>query len=188
MELIMGKGPDSVTCEMVLRQSRISKGSLYYHFIDFPDLVEIALVELLKQSVDQNRATLSRIVYDSASKKDCLEGLMAVTRQTQSRDLVKVRAGRAAVMAMSLRNPRLAAKVAEVQTGLTVAYAELFRTLQERGWMNRDFDPGAAAIMIQAYTLGKIVDDVASEPIAPEKWTAMIDAIMFKVFGITLDQ
>lgn len=187
MELILRDGIDAVTADMVLQQSRISKGSLYYHFDDFPDLVESALVEMFKESVDKNRAVLRQIVYESADKKECLEGLMAVTRQTQTRELFAVRAGRAAIMGMSLRNPRLASKVATVQTELTRAYAELFKILQDRGWMSRDFDPQAAAILIQAYTLGKIVDDVSSEPIAPEKWAELIDAIMFKIFGISLD-
>lgn len=187
MELILRDGIDAVTADMVLQQSRISKGSLYYHFDDFPDLVESALVEMFKESVDRNRAVLRQVVLESANKKECLKGLMAVTRQTQKRELYTVRAGRAAIMGMSLRNPRLADKVAKVQTELTKAYAELFQVLQDRGWMSRDFDPQAAAILIQAYTFGKIVDDVSSEPIAPEKWTELIDAIMFRVFGINLD-
>lgn len=187
MELVLRDGIDAVTADMVLQQSRISKGSLYYHFDDFPDLVESALVEMFKESVDRNRAVLQRVVFESADKKECLEGLMAVTRQTQARDLYPTRAGRATIMGMSLRNPRLADKVATVQTELTRAYAELFQALQDRGWMSRDFDAQAASILIQAYTFGKIVDDVSSEPIAPEKWTELIDAIMFKVFGISID-
>jgi AcrR family transcriptional regulator len=44
-------GADGFTVEMVLAESGISRGSLYHHFEDFPDLVEEALLEINRTNV-----------------------------------------------------------------------------------------------------------------------------------------
>jgi hypothetical protein len=47
--------------------------------------------------------------------------------------------------------------------------------------MNNDFSPQAAAVLIQAYTIGKIVDDVTTEPTDPAAWESLIMKIITKV-------
>lgn len=182
---LLGEHPvEAVTADMILKHSRISKGSLYHHYADLADLIESALTHLFSQSVDQNIAVLSDVVHGSANQAECFRRLSEVTRITQERALFPVRARRAGILAMCAGNPRLAAKVATEQARLTKAYADLFAILQERGWMNRDFDPHAASILIQAYTVGKIFDDVSSEHVEPSHWTALIDSILINVFGM----
>jgi hypothetical protein len=66
---------------------------------------------------------------------------------------------------------------------VTDALADLFREAQARGWMNTDFDPQAAAVLIQAYTLGRIVDDISPNQMDQEKWVDLITTLIERVFG-----
>lgn len=184
LQLMETRRPEELTAELVLQRSEISKGSLYHHFEDFSDLLETALTELFSQSVDANSAMMRQIVETTGSAGECFKLLSEVTRATQSTEMYMLRAKRAGVLAMSASNARLAKKIAEAQDRLTQNYTQLFAVLQERGWMNTDFDPHAASILIQAYTVGKIVDDVANYRVPPEKWSSLIDSIVVKVFGL----
>jgi hypothetical protein len=46
------------------------------------------------------------------------------------------------------------------------------------GWLNKDFDPRAADVLIQAYTLGKIVDDIVDDQMDSKAWNALIGLIV----------
>ena len=39
-------------------------------------------------------------------------------------------------------------------------------------------DPVTVAVLIQSYTMGKIVDDFADQPMDPEKWIFLIDNLL----------
>ncbi len=92
------------------------------------------------------------------------------------------RTGRARLLAYAEGRPRLMEKMACEQARLTRCYTRLFATAQDNGWFNRDFDPQAAAVFIQAYTIGKIVDDVTTEPMDPAAWNVLIMKIVDRVF------
>lgn len=183
-DLLETRTPNEINGQMMLRISGVSHGSLYHHFEDVSDLVEFALTAMFTKSVDQNIAILSDLVINSTTKDECFRRLLEVTRATQERALFGDRARRAGIIAMCASNPRLASKVAKAQARLNKTYAELFALLQERNWMSRDFDPHAASILIQAYTVGKIFDDISTDPVDPSQWIALIDSILIKVFGM----
>jgi hypothetical protein len=44
-------------------------------------------------------------------------------------------------------------------------------------------DARACAVLIQAYTLGKIVDDVVEEPVDPQAWNDLIMQVTTNVFA-----
>lgn len=181
--LIDSEGFEAVGVERVLDESGISRGSLYHHFEDFPDLVEQALVERFSYAVDRGIEVLSGVVFGSKSADDLRAGLRDATRMTQSDLQRPFRFERARLLGLAEGNDRLMAKLNAEQDRLTGALADLFREVQEKGWMNSDFDPGAGAIFIQAYTLGLIVDDAGSEQVDPESWVSLIDMVLDRAFG-----
>ena len=67
------------------------------------------------------------------------------------------------------------------QERLTEALADLFREAKERGWGNPNIEPRTAAVLVQAYTLGKIVDDFTEEHLNHEDWIKLIDDLVEKV-------
>ncbi len=87
------------------------------------------------------------------------------------------------MISLATMNPRFAAKLAHEQARLTDALADIFQMGQNRGLMNREFDARAAAVLIQAFTLGKIVDEIVEQPTNPEAWNNIISRLIRLVFG-----
>lgn len=175
--------PQAITSEMVLKQSGISRGSMYHHFHDFAELLEIAMILSFAVNVDRSIAALTGVLLSATKKADIYSGMEKVTAATQGPGLRAVRFQRARLISFSEDNPRLSKSLAVEQQRLTDAITDLIREAQIRGWMNTAFDPHAAAVLIQAYTLGKIVDDISLTPMPEDAWNALIVRLIQKVFG-----
>ena len=175
--------PQAITSEMVLKQSGISRGSMYHHFQDFAELLELAMVHSFAVNVDRSIAALTSVLLSATKKADIYTGMENVTAATQGPGLRAARFQRARLISFSEDNPRLSKSLAVEQQRLTGAITDLIREAQMRGWMNKTFDPYAAAVLIQAYTLGKIVDDISLTPMSEEAWNSLIVRLIQKVFG-----
>jgi AcrR family transcriptional regulator len=175
--------PQAITSEMVLQSSGISKGSMYHHFQDFSELLELAMVDAFASAVDKTIAAFTALLQSAKSKDDMLEGLSTVTAKTQPRVLKKLRLQRARLISFTEDNPRLATAMATEQQRLTDAITDLIREAQERGWMNKNFDPRCAAVLIQSYTLGKIVDDIVTNQMTESGWNSLIGQIIENVLA-----
>ena len=183
VELLGEHLPQAVTSDMVLVKSGISRGSLYHHFSDFSELLELAMVAAFTDVVDESIAGLTMALKSAKNKDDFLKILSAVTRNTQSVSLKRLRLQRARLIAFTEDNPRLATLMAGEQQRLTDAIKELFVQAQALGWFNRSFDPRSAAVLIQAYTLGKVIDDIVPNPMSEEGWNDLINLLVLKVFA-----
>lgn len=183
VELLGEHLPQAVTSDMVLVKSGISRGSLYHHFSDFSELLELAMVAAFTDVVDESIAGLTMALKSAKNKDDFLKILSAVTRNTQSVSLKRLRLQRARLIAFTEDNPRLATLMAGEQQRLTDAIKELFVQAQALGWFNRSFDPRSAAVLIQAYTLGKVIDDIVPNPMSEEGWNDLINQLVLKVFA-----
>lgn len=181
--LLDSQAPNAVTVGQVLQVSGISKGSLYHHFEDFSHLLEVSLVRGFTTSVDQSIAVISAVVHQSANRDEFYRGLMKVTEATQAPNLRLTRFKRARIVVLTDGNERLGKIMALEQQRLTDALTDLVAESQRKGWINPKLDARASAVLIQAYTLGKIVDDLALNPMDPQKWNDLITTIMYQVFG-----
>jgi len=181
--LIEVRGAGSLQVEEVLAASGVSRGSLYHHFEDFYELIEIATAERFSASVDRSIAAISRLLDSATSREECFAGLRQITEQTQARELESVRFERARALGMAGSNDRFRRILGIQEQRVTDALADLFREAQGRGWMNTDFDPQAAAVLIQAYTLGRIVDDISPHQMDQEAWVDLITTLIERVFG-----
>lgn len=175
---MLDERPDEIGIEEILRTAGISTGSMYHHFRDVDDLIANAYVRRFSRQVDENIVLIDEGLSKVSSQEEMKATLSAVTRVTQAPDRAPVRYERARIVAMAERDESLREKLREEQKRLTDALERLFAQMQENGWMRGDFDPRAAAVFIQAYTLGKVVDDFAEEPIDPEAWNRIIDGIV----------
>lgn len=181
--LMDGENPDKVHVDEVLSLSGISKGSLYHHFNDFGDLIEAALVQRFSLGVDASISALMNLLTTAQSREDVYEGLTAITMDISSPERHAARFERCRSLGMAGANDRFRERLAVEQDRLTSALADIFREAQAKGWMNSDFDPRAAAIFIQAYTLGFAIDDVSSNHVNRADWVALIDRVITRVFG-----
>lgn len=177
--------PEEISTEMVLKHSRVSRGSLYYHFRDLADLLETALVRSFSKVVDDNIAFMGELIRGCANDTDFYHATLAFNDSVHNDDRREARLSRIRLFGLAARNPRMLEKLEQEQTRLTKGYVALFETAQERGWMARDFDPLAAAVLVQAYTIGKVVDDISTERVDLDQWKSLLMKLVVRVFGVS---
>jgi len=170
----------SIQVDDVLRESNISKGSLYHHFENFDDLVEVTLIARFAAGVDLSIELVAGAVNGAKSAKELVEKIIEVTTFTQGRERAKFRLERARVIGLSVNSPKLLHALEREQDRLTTAMADLVREGQEKGWVSKAFDAKTIAVYLQAYTLGRVVDDVASKDnkIDPQDWSNVVVAAL----------
>lgn len=180
VELLDGSDPEHITADQVLTASGISKGSLYHHFEDFEDLVEAALIARFSVNVDATIDALTQILTTVASKEELLAALreLNIYNQAQSRSNFRLERARAAGLTFS--SPRFHDALGLEQQRLTEAFTDLFIEAQNKGWMSTNVDARAAAVFVQAYTVGRIVDDIAPEKVDQEAWMNLIMTVVDK--------
>lgn len=183
VELMQDFLPEEISTDLVLQHSGVSRGSLYHHFEDLSDLLETAMVRVFSETVDHNIALIAGLIDQATCAGDFYRATEQFNQITQAPDRREVRFERIRLLGFACKKPRMARQLAAEQSRLTESYAQLFRTAQQRGWMHDDFDPSAAAVLIQAYTMGRAVDDLGAEPVDPAAWNSLIMKIVTRVFG-----
>ncbi|MEY2634141.1 MAG: hypothetical protein RIS75_81 [Actinomycetota bacterium] len=168
--------------EHVLEISGISRGSLYHHFEDFSELLEAAEIEIFSIYVDLTIEKITSVVQASTSREVFIERIKKVTRATQNPDLTVLRAQRIGALARATGNERFRKALGLEQQRLTDSLADLFREAQEKELSAREYDTHAAAVFIQAYTIGRAIDDIAPHRVDPEAWYTLIDSVVENFF------
>ena len=183
VELMDSENPEKVGVEMVLEKSGISKGSLYHHFEDFPALIEAALVYRFHRVVDTSIALIANTVATSTSREQFFAEMEKVTAITHSREMTAIRFERARALGHAGTSLRFKEALGIEQQRLTYAFADLVREAQNQGWITTDIDPHATAVFIQAYTIGKLIDEVTPEPMDEQKWLQLINRMIERTFA-----
>jgi len=182
--LLDTKLPNEIAVDEILEASGISKGSLYHHFEDLGELLEIAQVERYAAWVDRSVDALVQMISTVKTREDLARGLKVITRFTQDKRYSSTRFQRARAIASAEHNPRFRKRLAEEQMRLTEALIDLINEARNKGLYASDFDAHAGAVLVQAYTLGMIVDDFVERQMDPEAWYSLIDKVVDKVFLI----
>lgn len=182
--LLDTKLPNEIAVDEILEASGISKGSLYHHFEDLGELLEIAQVERYAAWVDRSVDALVQMISTVKTREDLVHGLKVITRFTQDPKYSHTRFQRARAIASAEHNPRFKKRLAEEQMRLTEALIDLINEARNKGLYASDFDAHAGAVLVQAYTLGMIVDDFVEKQMDPEAWYSLIDKVVERVFLI----
>jgi len=175
--LLDQKPPEKINVDEVLLLSGISKGSLYHHFDDFSDLLEVTYLRRFTAYVDFSTAAISDALVNSRTREELLDTLKDITRRTNSPDLLPIRLERIRTIGLAGGNQRFKARLAVEQQRLTDAISDLVREGQSKGWLKASFDPQAVAVFIQAYTFGRVLDEISERPVDIEKWLFLIDSV-----------
>ena len=173
--LLDKKLPTEIAVDEILEQSGISKGSLYHHFEDLAELLEYAQVRRYASWVDRSINAILGILSHVTTQDELFQGVVRMSELTQSSTYREYRLERSRTIANSKISPRFTSALAVEQTRLTDALEDVIREVQEKGLYRKDLNPRIAAVFIQAYTLGKVVDDIVDEPVNQEEWNNFIN-------------
>lgn len=176
--LLDQKAPEQINVDEVLSISGISKGSLYHHFEDFSDLLEVAYLRRFATYIDVSNDAIAEVITSSRTREEMLAGMKKVTSRAQSPDLAAVRLERIRAIGLAGGSERFRKRLAVEQQRLTDAMADLVRESQAKGWFRSEFDPHVVAVFVQAYTLGRVLDEVSEHPVSNDQWVAFIDHIV----------
>lgn len=176
--LLETQQPHDIGIEQVLRESGVSSGSLYHHFKDFSDLMDHALVEQYAQLARVQTAALAQVLDASASVDDLERNLHELIRQTHAKGMAPARAVRANIVSQAAVRPGLRELLAVEQDNLTGGIADVITQGQAKGWLWPDLDPRVLATFIQAYSLGRIVDDIADPGVDNDAWVGLIQRVV----------
>ena len=171
-----------ISVDEVLEVSNVSKGSLYHHFEDFQELLEVTVVFRYVYWIDASINFLQRRVVPSKTKDELRKALLELTQVTQSDERKGSRAERAQVLAQCHKNSRLSKQMGEATQRLTEAIADVTNEVKNKGLFRESVSSLTLATFIQAYTLGKIVNDHNPKAVNEDEWNAFIMEIVDRTF------
>jgi AcrR family transcriptional regulator len=185
-ELMNERALHDIQVDDVLRESNISKGSLYHHFENFEDLTEAALIARFSNTVDRSIELVAGAVNEAKNADEFLEKIIYVTTVTQGPERAQFRLERARVIGLSVNSPKLAKLLEVEQDRLTEAMTDVVREGQGKGWVSDKFDPKTIAVFMQAYTLGRVIDDVSGSKnsIDGDDWNEVINTSVKSLLAI----
>lgn len=183
LQLIDAEGVDAVTSDRILRSTGISKGSLYHHFTDFSELIEAAMARQFSRTVDWSIAGVAEVMTKARTHEELFSLLGQLLVETHSPVRAVHRLRRAMLAGITVGNPRFQQTLAGEQDRMTQAMTELIHQAQKRGWITSEVDAHASAVLVQAFTLGLVVNDIASKGMEPLQWARLMERLIVRVFS-----
>jgi AcrR family transcriptional regulator len=155
---------------MMLEEAGVARNTLYLHFEDHTALLEVALLEVFVGGVKDHLKLLTDSFRKSRTKPDFLKRVSEVISISQDRQRRDFRIARCRLIAHSDKNPRFSSLLKAEQSRINESYTAFFVELQRKGWMGNNVSPETAAVLVQALTLGRVIDDVSEERISQTAW------------------
>lgn len=178
LELLEKHPVHEVSLDQVLQLSSVSVGSLYHHFKDFSGLMDIALTEKYAQFTKVNVDGMARVLAESKSAKDYHDKILKLLEFTHSASNSELRKMRAYILSQATVRPGLRAQIGKVQSELTAKLSEIIGQAQSNGWIQPNISPIVLATFIQAYGVGRIVDDLADPQMDNDEWIAFLQHVI----------
>lgn len=183
MSFLMDKLPDHmITIEDVLKESCVSRGSLYHHFDDFQHLVESCRVYRYGLWIDATIDYLNSRIEASTSKDNMILIFREITKAVHSDRRKNARADRAATLALASQNERMKRMLTIEVDRLTLSITSIVQELISKEYLHHDTNPKTFATFIQALALGKIVNDYNIDGVTEDEWNEMIMKIYLDSF------
>ena len=183
VELLLQSSPVSdLTSDLVLEASQISKGSLYHHFEDFPDLINTTLVLRFSRYVDEVLDELLDAIEQLSEINLARMAFYDVAARVQVYNSRQMRMERIWISTFASSSPKLQAQLEQAQDKLTQRWMEIFQLCLDRGWATQSLDPRAVAVLLQTTIVGRVVDDVASEHMDQGEWVKVLQHLHDSLF------
>jgi hypothetical protein len=122
------------------------------------------------------------LFFGARTQKELRNSLRTLTELTQSDARKGARAERAQALSACIQNPRMEEQMGRETQRLTDAIADVTNEVKNKGLFRKDVDSKTLATFIQAYSLGKIVNDYNPTGVSEEQWVEFIMKIIDHTF------
>ena len=133
---------------MVLERSHVSKGSLYYHLEDFPDLVEQAVANKLHMEKIPPLERLIEFFEQSESPLEIVEKIIATSQNKKHSSASFILQTNANYL--SLNSDRMKKLIWKINSLETDCWKQILQICRERGWSTREIDPTTVAMLFKS--------------------------------------
>ena len=159
IEELERNGSINFNLETVLRESGVSRGSLYHHFGSRIGLISRCEAELLKKSLKADNEGVRLLINMGVSGKELFEILALQIRTNGSPDALARRQRRIRTLALAMEDATLRAMLTEAQDKGSKFFAESLALAQEKGLIRPIVDLEALSYLVQSMFLGRILVD-----------------------------
>lgn len=174
LKIMDGVPSTTVSMAEVLEDTGLTSGAVYYHFDDFPDVIDHALIDIYSSYTTTGIAGLAEIISQSSTIDEAKSSLAQLIGARHGDAQTKLRAAVAWIAAQATFQPSLQQKLGPAQSEMTALIAETITAGQVKGLVRKNLDPYALAVFIQAYALGRIIDDLAGRQMDSNSWTQLV--------------
>lgn len=168
--------PHEILVDKVLEKSGVQRGSLYHFFGDFPSLIRATLLHRFSENVEADGAAMLALAENATSKEDYWNKIKALSELTQVPERAAVRAERARLISLASSDSDFASALACEQQRVTEFMTQAIALAQAKGWVDQRLNPHAIAVFLQAYSLGRAVDDVSAVHLDNADWQLVVEA------------
>ena len=183
VEVIGEVGLDAVDMSHVMQRAGVTTGALYHHFRDFGHLLEEAMAVRFPVGVRESLAMITEGLSSATTLEEYQQFMRNLATVSQAPENKARRMERARYLAIAFSSESMRRIIAQQQQEMTAQLTEALKEVARRGWLRTDLSPKAVAVFIQAYTLGRIVDDITDDPVDPEEWVNLIVTVMSRALS-----
>lgn len=163
----------------------VNYGSVYHHFGSREGLIDAAYHKMFLEYAEHDMEILRNITEGSETLGEFVAGMAGLSGSFSSgAPRARRRALRVRIVAASLTRPELYEKISATQDKVTEGLTQLIEHGQGRGWLRNDLTSRSVAVMVQANSVGRILDDISSTPITTDEWqpvmSMMFEALLAK--------
>lgn len=178
VELLEAGGEAAVRVEDVRDRSGVSIGSIYHHFDDRDGLIVAGQVRRFARFAEAEIAALSDIVQRARDREEFRRAIRSLTLRTSSELRTAERWARIAVLGSTVGRPGLAEEIRRLQTRLTDEFQAHVAQGQARGFFRSDLDARAVALFVEAYSLGRSLNELDDRAVADDEWERVVWAAL----------
>ncbi|BAU99786.1 TetR/AcrR family transcriptional regulator [Aurantimicrobium minutum] len=176
--MLDSSNPHGILVDDVLKISGVARSSLYHHFGDFSGLIRATLLQRFSANVATDGQAMMEVANSAKSKDEYWTRIKELSAYTQLPSRAPIRAERARIMSTASADEEFAVALAEEQQRVTDAMAEAIAIAQAKGFVNAQLSPQAIAVFLQAYSLGRAIDDISVKHVPNEDWIALVETVI----------
>ena len=180
VEELQRAGAIDFNLENVLRESGVSRGSLYHHFGSRHGLITHCEAHLLKQTLKTENEGIRLLIESGSSGEELFSLLVMLIRSLGSPAAVEQRSKRIRTLAGSVEDPSLMHLIAESQQKGSQYLVESYQLAVDKGFIKPRIDLPALVYLTQSMFLGRVlVDIIRDEELSTSVNDATIEALRY---------